>query len=302
MSHRLEMIEAARRAPGLLGDSRELVCRFIDRQWNPDGGCKNRGGQSDLYYTVFGLNSAISLRTPFPSPSIAQYLSGFGGGERLDLVHLACLVRCWASLRTGDSETPAMPDDADSALQREILARIERHRSRDGGYAPVRGALQGTAYATFLALGAYEDGNTPMPDAFRALEFLRDLRLPDGAWSHDRSISQASTPITAAAVTVLHRLRCPTDGLAMDFLRGMFHPMGGFFANPMAPVPDLLSTATALDALDGAGVDLSPMRERCLDFIDTLWSNEGAFYAHWQDDALDSEYVFYGLLALGKLS
>ncbi len=71
---------------------------------------------------------------------------------------------------------------------------------------------------------------------------------------------------------------------------------------PKAPIPDLLSTATALHALAGLERDLSPVRESCLDFIDTLWSNEGGFHGHWSDDALDCEYTYYGLLALGHLS
>ena len=41
------------------------------------------------------------------------------------------------------------------------------------------------------------------------------------------------------------------------------------------------------------------VREKCLDFIDTLWSAEGGFHGHWADDHLDAEYTFYGLLALG---
>ena len=41
----------------------------------------------------------------------------------------------------------------------------------------------------------------------------------------------------------------------------------------------------------------APIRERCLDFHDTLWSAEGGFHGHWSDDHLDAEYTFYGLLA-----
>ena len=43
------------------------------------------------------------------------------------------------------------------------------------------------------------------------------------------------------------------------------------------------------------------MRDRCLDFIDTLWTGR-AFCGHWQDDEVDCEYAFYALLALGHLS
>ena len=77
---------------------------------------------------------------------------------------------------------------------------------------------------------------------------------------------------------------------------------GGFFATPDAPMPDLLSTATALHALSSLHAPLDRVREACLDFIDSLWTSEGAFYGNWADDTLDCEYTYYGLLALGHLS
>jgi prenyltransferase beta subunit len=67
-------------------------------------------------------------------------------------------------------------------------------------------------------------------------------------------------------------------------------------------MPDLLSTAVALHALSGLEVDLSSVREHCLDFIDTLWTNDGSFHGNWTDEILDTEYTFYGLLALGHLA
>ena len=68
-------------------------------------------------------------------------------------------------------------------------------------------------------------------------------------------------------------------------------------------MPDLLSTATCLHALASLEGELPPaFREKCLDFIDTLWNAEGGFHGHWADDHLDAEYTFYGLLALGHLA
>ena len=71
---------------------------------------------------------------------------------------------------------------------------------------------------------------------------------------------------------------------------------------PGAPIPDLLSTATALHALAGLQCPCDGLREPCLDFIDSLWTNAGAFHGHWQDEGLDVEYTYYALLALGHLS
>lgn len=67
-------------------------------------------------------------------------------------------------------------------------------------------------------------------------------------------------------------------------------------------LPDLLSTATVLHAL--ACLERMPSAEQTeadLDFIDSLWTNAGVVHGNWVDEALDVEYTYYGLLALGHL-
>jgi hypothetical protein len=49
-------------------------------------------------------------------------------------------------------------------------------------------------------------------------------------------------------------------------------------------------------------VPIGGLREPCLDFVDSLWTNRGGFYGTWADDAADCEYTYYALLALGHLS
>jgi hypothetical protein len=49
-------------------------------------------------------------------------------------------------------------------------------------------------------------------------------------------------------------------------------------------------------------VPIDGIREACLDFVDSLWTSQGAFYGTWADDVADCEYTFYGLLALGHLA
>ena len=110
------------------------------------------------------------------------------------------------------------------------------------------------------------------------------------------------TTSTAAAILLLRHLgETPDDSLAA-WLLARAHPQGGFFALPDAPIPDLLSTATALHALSAMHAPLTPIREACLDFIDTLWTNRGGFYGNWADDVIDCEYTYYALLSLGHLS
>src|SRR5689334_20552845 len=98
MSLRLEMLQVARLAPKLLGDSALLVERFLRSQQNEDGGFRDLNGTSDLYYTVFGVESLRALCVEPSAQRVAKYLDAFGAGENLDFIHLCCLARASASL------------------------------------------------------------------------------------------------------------------------------------------------------------------------------------------------------------
>ncbi len=94
----------------------------------------------------------------------------------------------------------------------------------------------------------------------------------------------------------------PVPDEIAPWLLARHRPEGGFFATPMAPMPDLLSTATALHALAALQVDFEAIKEPCIDFVDSLWTNQGGFYGNWAEDRVDCEYTYYALLALGHLS
>lgn len=287
------MLQVARLAPKLLGDAADRVVEFLRSQSNPDGGFKDRAGRSDLYYTVFGVEGLAAMRAESSSASLLAYLRTFADGASLDFVHLACLARGWAS----------MPREAlDDAARESMLRRIEAHRSADGGYDANPGAAHGTLYGCFLAWGAYQDLGRELPRPARVVECIHNLRADDGGYANQRNFPAGLTPSTAAAVTLLRQLDQPVPAGVGDWLLARCRPEGGFFATPAAPIPDLLSTATALHALAGMHVDFSKVKEPCLDFLDTLWNSAGAFYGTWEDDALDCEYTYYGLLALGHLS
>ena len=294
---RTGMIRAARRAPGLLGESTALVRDFVLGKQNTDGGFQDRAGRSDLYYSVFGMQTALALGVPLPLDRLGSYLDAFGIGENLDFVHLCCLARCRALL--SDMGAPKKAPGLAGAL----TAKIERYRSRDGGYHSTPGSAHGSAAAAFLALGAYEDLQRKLPEAAHLKNALRLLATPEGGWANEAGAQNASTHSTAAAMAVLGSLGNRADyAKAARWLLAQAHPLGGFRAWPLAPAPDLLSTAIALHAITSAGFSCEPVREFCLDFIDTLWTNAGGFHGHWHDDFVDLEYTFYGLLALGHLS
>jgi hypothetical protein len=151
-------------------------------------------------------------------------------------------------------------------------------------------------------LGAYQDLDRELPNASAMLNCIQSLRAEDGGYANQHDVPMGLTPPTAAAATLLRHLDQPVPPETGDWLLARCRPEGGFFATPMAPIPDLLSTATALHALSGMHVDLAPIREPCLDFVDSLWTNQGTFYGSWMDDEPDCEYTYYGLLALGHLT
>lgn len=286
------MLQVARLAPKLLEDAADRTARYLESEFNPDGGVRNRSGSSDLYYTVFGLEGLIALRRDPPAARVRPFLERFEDGDGLDLVHLACLARCWAALPRG-----SLPSDRARAIARRLLL----HRAADGGFASAPGAPCGAVYPSFLAAGALQDLGAEIPEPERLARSIASLVLPDGSFPNDRGVPAGTTPTTAAAVTLLRHLGHEPPAETARWLLQRAHPKGGFAAAPGAPFPDLLSTATALHALAGLKAPLAPLSERTLDFLDTLWTGR-AFCGTWADPQPDSEYTYYALLSLGHLS
>ena len=295
MSFRLEMLQVARLAPDLLGDAASLVEAFLRSRMTPDGGFMDRDGRPDLYYTVFGMEGLLALRREPDWPALATWLQGFGGGAGQDFVHLCCLARCWNAM-------PPAAATLAGAARIEMLSRLSAWRTPDGGFHQSPVATRCSAYGSLLGWAAHYDLKAELPAADQLGSCLAALRTPDGGYANEPGIPLGTTPATAAAVALHRHLHRTPDPAAGAWLLAQLHPEGGFKAMPGAPLPDLLSTATALHALDGMQVSFAAHKEALLDYVDTLWSAEGGFHGHWADDALDVEYTYYGLLALGHLA
>ena len=292
-SLRVEMLQVARLGAHALGESAQLVRERLLRTVAPCGGGPDRDGRDDLYYTIFWLACLEALSSGPPNqPKTQAFIESHDSGEDLDLIHLGALARCRAALGLSDKR-----------VEESLLERIESFRSLDGGYDATPAQPTGNAYAAFVAFGAHQDLGHEIPAPLDLVQSLKRLESRDGAWGNVPALPRGSTNPTAAAVTLLSQLQMPLNATVADWLLGQVHPQGGFMAMPLAPIPDLLSTATALHALACLETPIpSAIKEACLDFIDSLWSAEGGFHGHWNDDHLDAEYTFYGLLALGHLS
>lgn len=299
MTIRQDMLRAASRATHLLNDSTEHVIKFISKQICQDGGFKARSGQSDLYYTVFGIEALLALGAELPAEHISNYLQRFADGASLDLVHLACLARCRVNIAQSQS------GDIGADTRAGIARHLENYRSSDGGYSNSPRADYGTAYSCFLALGACQDLNIEMTNCSALADCVESLRTEDGAYSNEPGSQIGLTPATAATLTLQHYLDMPIDDSVTRWLLSQFDTKGGFLVTPalrQAGIPDLLSTAVALHALSLIGISIDHTKEKCLDFLDSLWCSDGGFCGSWADRTPDCEYTYYGLLALGHLS
>ena len=292
-SFRLEMLQVARLAPNILGDSAELVKKFLQSQSTSAGAFGDREGRADLYYTVFGLEAMSALQSEVTEEGLLPYLRSFAGGEGLDFVHLCSLARCAANVSA---------EVFTRETKQEIASRIETYRTPDGGFHGTPGKSCGSAYGNLLAWGAYSDLGLEMPQQQGLAACVMSLATADGGFANEPGLPLGTTTATAAAVTLCRFLAQPIPPETGQWLLRQCHPSGGFLAAPGAPLPDLLSTAVALHALDGLEVSFSHLKELCLDFVDTLWSAEGGFHGHWADEHVDVEYTYYGLLSLGHLS
>lgn len=294
MSLRLEMLQVARLARTVLGDeASNLVEAYVRSQQNDDGGFRDRDGESDLYYTSFAIDALTALQVPLPEEGLKAFLqSRMDSLDELDFVHLCCLARCSSALSTRPPAATLAP----------VYERIEAYRTPDGGYNQSDDDETGSAYACFLAYGAYADHGLSLPDPAGVARCLDSLKTEGGAWANDVELPIPNVPATAAAVTLCRNLRLPIPPETPRWILNSLHPTGGFLPFPQAPVPDLLSTAVALHALDGLQVGFEEKKDLLLDFVDSLWTAAGGFHGTWDDDDLDIEYTYYGLLALGHLA
>ncbi len=288
------MLQVARLAPSILGEeATELIREFIMSQQAENGGFADRGEEADLYYTSFAIDALTAIQAGLPEDSLRGFLDQhLKNLDDLDFVHLCCLARCFSSL----SEKP------DTKMLAPVFERIETYRCPDGGYNQADDNETGSAYASFLAYGAYSDHQLELPNTEGVAHSLSQLLTPTGAWANDVELPVPNIPATAAAITLSRNLRLPIPDETVPWILSCLHPTGGFVPFPMAPLPDLLTTAVALHALDGLQIDFENRKEGLLDFVDSLWTADGGFHGSWEDDDLDIEYTYYGLLALGHLA
>lgn len=250
-------------------DARNHLEKCIRGYQHTSGGFIDRGGNPDIYYTLFGWYLSESLGLDDMLPSIARYTEECIYKEDLKGVQLHCAAILYAN--------PRINHDVRSNLKKQI----KLHKDSPEGKQP-----EYTAFITLLAC-YYLNDFRGLYSIKKRLEKLKDTdNLP--------------SPVIAALLVLRHSFGKPVDTLKQKLL-SFYAAGGGFKATQHAPVADLLPTAVCLYALRFADHDLRLLKPATLNFIDELYT-EGGFVANPLDPDPDIEYTFYGLLALGSLA
>lgn len=254
----------------------------------PDGGFSGRQGQSDLYYTDFGLRLIVCLDPRSDMlHSAAEFVASVADTPN-DVVECFCLLnsarllgRCGITLQV----------DLDAITQ-----LVLGHSLASGGFGGLTGAL--SAYHTFIGALACEILQQPMPDVQAARTAITALRSTDGGFCERPGQGVGQTSATAAAVGFLLLIGgledTPADN-AVDFLARLQTPDGGLAAHPQVGHGDLLSTFTGmvtLAAFDGLHrLDLAAVAR----FLRAVARPSGGFSACLSAPSADVEYTYYGL-------
>ena len=277
----IKLLQTLQRGCSSLGEkARELIVGFLLSQRTERGAYVNKQGEEDLYYTAFGwlLESALGLRQD--AEAMERYLAEVDL-ESLDLVHYAAAVRCRLLQRGAKGRLSLLWQ----ALQRTPTRELESFRS-------VPNNDREAPYTQFIWMSLCEDTRND----YRAAE-LDAYRTSDGGYANVKGGKEMATNATAAALMVVGQSE-GYDAARVSPLLQAQEPSGGFRATSVAPIPDLLSTATALFVLNCYGVR---PRYEAADFVEAHWLESGGFAATLLDEKSDVEYLFYGLLALGTL-
>ena len=284
-------------------ERRERHSQYLLQAQRDDGGFAGREGESDPYYTAFGLRALSILGELYGEPAerAAKFLTG--RMERQEtIVDFFSFIYASALLRVSAGIDVMASVEVDwRARVAETLAKLRRD---DGGYAKGWEGQASSTYHTFLVMLCLELMEQPIPDPDQIVAFLDSQRCEGGGFREIRASKRAGTNPTAAAIAalrILDRLDEPTIDDTIDFLCEMQNEEGGLCANTRIPVADILSTFTGMLTLADLRALHELKRDALLQFLSLRERAEGGFHAFALDDAHDVEYTFYGLGALALL-
>jgi hypothetical protein len=268
----------------LSSEAQQCIASFVGSQLTANGAFMDKNGKDELYYTSFGLMLAYVLQLNINTDHTMQWIDK-------QQENLSDLVSCSAYYRSRMLCRLLKAGKWNFALgqlfnTKQTLPLLTDYPHNDM-YSP---------YSQYILLSLQEDLGIETANRQEILTSLLSYRIATGGYSNIKGSEQATTNATVAALAVKGQLCGYKDNDDIRYLFSTQDESGGFYANALAPVPDLLSTATALFMLKC--YDMTP-KVNATNFIEAHWQPSGGFCATLLDESCDVEYTFYGLLGLG---
>ena len=245
------------------------IYSFIKNQQTEQGGFADRGGKTDLYYTLFGSYIAEALCVTEVVEPLKKYISEAVTKNELSGVYRYCGAILYAKHIGLDATT--------EKLRKEIVTELTATDKKQPEYSGFLGILSLYYLEDFYSIQ-------------RIVNQYKKIFLNRG--NHP-------CPVVAANA-LLQGISGIQSQETMNQLQSFHRKNGGFAALHRAPAEDLLSTGVSLYALNLLGADLRLIKPDCLNFVDELYFG-GGFRSTPADSMTDVEYTFYGLLALGSM-
>lgn len=285
-------------------DVRERHANYLLAHQRADGGFAGREGESDPYYTGFGLRGLFILGRLYgpPAESAARFTRACWD-DRSSIVDFLSLIYSAVMLKTS-AGIDALAD-LQSDWEDEVAEFLETLRREDGGYAKATSGRASSTYHTFLVLLCLQMIDRPIRSPESIIDFLLSQQDPEGGFREIRVSKRASTNPTAAAIgslRMLDALESDVRHSTTDFLLDMQTEEGGFRANTRIPIADLLSTFTALLTLIDVGGFEQIERDAAERYVAAMERPGGGFLGAAWDQTTDVEYTFYGLGARAVLN
>ena len=268
-------------------DSLFRVKNFIKSQEMNDGSFMNKSGKSDIYYTAFGwmLSYVLGIETDYKKTGAFLKKQEV---QQMDLIHYAAYIRCWMIQQLFEGGTLKL-----------LLSSLFRKNIRPlFDFENVPHNDMRSPYTQYIWLSLLEDTRNPVQDKDAIIASIGNYHVSGGGYSNMKDGTMAATNATAAALSVIGQLDAYHDTDSLNYILAIQSDTGGFAATEHSPLPDLLSTATALFLLRcyGRKPTISPKN-----FVEAHWLDNGGFSATLLEETSDVEYTFYGLLALGTI-
>jgi geranylgeranyl transferase type-2 subunit beta len=283
--------------PGMLREKperREELRGYFLSAFEQNGGFRGRKGSGDLYYSAFALRGLFLLGMLDDEKlltNVADFIEVQQRREDLSPTDLLSWTFCAVLTQTVQGKE-LLPKQIAS-----LLNHWERFRSPDGCFATSEKTDFSSTYTTFLAAIFYELLGESERCRSIPVEPILERRRSDGGFVELPPLQYSGTNPTAAAVGLLTILEVPLPEKqkTVEFLCRCEQPFGGFRAHARIPLPDLLSSFSALMALYDLDAADRVNRASLLNFVTSLRSPDGGFFGMMPDQQSDVEYTFYGM-------